>query len=100
MQICGCGKRTKKGVLACSRGEDNGGNLFELSISKPKAFQCVDHKKLWDILKEMGISDHLTASWETCMQDRKQQLKLDMEQWIGSKYGKSETKLYIVTLFI
>ena len=61
MQICGCGKRTKKGVLDCSRGEDNGGNLFELSINKPKAFQCVDHNKLWDILKEVGISDHLTC---------------------------------------
>ena len=48
----------------------------------------------------MEIKAILTVSWETCMQDRKQQLKLDMEQWIGSKYGKSETKLYIVTLFI
>ena len=26
-----------------------------------KAFDCVDHKKLWKILKEMGISDHLTC---------------------------------------
>ena len=50
-----------------------------------KAFNCVDHKKLWEILKEMGIADHLTASWETCMQVRKQQLELDMEQQAGSK---------------
>ena len=41
----------------------------------------------WKILKEMGIPDHLTcpASWETCMQVRKQQLELDMEQQTGSK---------------
>ena len=39
---------------------------------------------LWKILKEMGIPDHLTASWETCMQVRKQQLELDMEQQTGS----------------
>ena len=32
------------------------------------------------------------ASWETCMQVRKQQLELDMEQWIGSKYGKEYVK--------
>ena len=31
------------------------------------------------------MKDHLTASWETCMQVRKQQLELDMEQQTGSK---------------
>ena len=50
-----------------------------------KAFDCVDHNKLWKILKEMGIPDHLTCPWETCMQVRKQQLELDMAQQIGSK---------------
>ena len=30
-------------------------------IDYSKAFDCVDHKKLWKILKEMGISDHLTC---------------------------------------
>ena len=32
----------------------------------------------------MGIPDHLPASWEICMQIKKQQLKLDMEQQTGS----------------
>ena len=41
----------------------------------------MDHNKLWKILKELGIPDHLTASCETCMQVKKQQLVLDMEQW-------------------
>ena len=40
------------------------------------------------------------ASWEICMQDKKQQLELDMEQWTGSKSGKEYVKLYIVTLLI
>ena len=44
---------------------------------------CVDHNKLWKILKEMGIPDHLT--WEIYMQVRKQQLELDMEQQSGSR---------------
>ena len=39
----------------------------------------------WKILKEMEIPDHLTDSWEICMQVRKQQLDLDMEQQTGSK---------------
>ena len=40
----------------------------------------------------MGIPDHLTCSWETSMQVRKQQLELDMEQQSGSKYGKEYVK--------
>ena len=54
--------------------------------------------KLWKILKEMGIQDHLTCLLETCMQFKKQQLEPDMEQRIGSKLGKSMSRLYIVIL--
>ena len=50
-----------------------------------KAFDSVDHNKLWKILQEMGIPDIWPASWEICMQVRKHQLELDMEQQIGSK---------------
>ena len=53
-------------------------------IDYAKAFDCVDHSKLWKILEEMGIPDHLT-SWEICMQVKKQQLELDMEHQTGSK---------------
>ena len=38
------------------------------------------------------------ASWEICMQVRKQQLELDMEQQTGSKKEKEMSRLYIVTL--
>ena len=62
-------------------------NIYFCFIDYDKAFDCVDHKKLWKILKEMGITDHLTclASWEICMQVRNKQLELDMEQQTGSK---------------
>ena len=36
-------------------------NVFFCSIDDAKAFDCVDHNKLWKILKEMGIPDHLTC---------------------------------------
>jgi len=36
-------------------------NIYLYFINYPKAFDCVDHKKLWKILKEMGIPDHLTC---------------------------------------
>ena len=60
-------------------------NIYFCFIDYAKAFDCVDHNKLWKILKEMGISDHLICSWEICVQVRKQQLELDMEQQTGSK---------------
>ena len=60
-------------------------NVYFCFIDYTKATDCVDHKKLWKTLKEMGIPDHLTCLLETGMQVRKQQLKLDMEQQTGSK---------------
>ena len=55
-------------------------NIYFCFLDYAKAFDCVDHNKLWKILKEMGIPDTWPASWETYMQVRKQQLELDMEQ--------------------
>ena len=40
------------------------------------------------------------ASWETCMQVKKQKLEPDMEQWTGSRLGKEYVKAVIVTLLI
>ena len=60
-------------------------NIYFWFIDYAKSFDCVDHNKLWKILKEMGIPDIWPASWEIYMQVRKQQLELDMEQQTGSK---------------
>ena len=35
-------------------------NIYFCFIDYPKAFDCVDHNKLWKILREMGIPDHIT----------------------------------------
>ena len=60
-------------------------NIYFCLIDYTKAFDCVDHNKLWKILKEMGIPDHLTCVLRNLLQVRKQQLELDMEQQTGSK---------------
>ena len=60
-------------------------NIYFCLIDYVKAFRCVDHNKLWKIPQEMGKPHHFTASWETCMHVRKQQLEQDMEQQTGSK---------------
>ena len=58
-------------------------NIYFYFIDFAKAFDCVDHNKLWNIPKEMRIPDTWAASWEICIQVRKQQLELDMEQQTG-----------------
>ena len=60
-------------------------NIYICFIDYAKAIDCVDHNKLWKILQEMGIPDHLTCLLRTYMQVRKQQLELDMEKQTGSK---------------
>ena len=60
-------------------------NIYFCFIVYAKAFDCVDHKKLWKILKEWEYQTTWPASWEICMQVRKPQLELDMEQQTGSK---------------
>ena len=60
-------------------------NIYFYFIDYVKAFDCVDHHKLWKILKEMEIPDHLTCLLKTLYAVRKQQLELGMEQQIGSK---------------
>ena len=60
-------------------------NIYFCSIDYVKGFDCVDHNKLWEILQEMGMPDHLTCLVRNLMQVRKQQLELDMEQQTGSK---------------
>ena len=59
--------------------------IYFCFIDYAKALDCVDHKKLWKILKEMGIPDHLTCLLRNYMQVRKQQFELDVEQQTGSK---------------
>ena len=62
-------------------------NIYFCFIDHAKAFDCVDHNKLWEILQMMEYQTFLPASWEIRMQVKKQQLQLNMEQQTGSKSG-------------
>ena len=62
-------------------------NIYFCFIDYVKAFDCVDHQKLWKIWKEVGIPDHLTCLLKN-LEVKKQQLELDMEQQKGYKLGK------------
>ena len=64
------------------------------------AFDCVDHNKLENSERDGNTQTTLSASWETCMPVKKQQLKPDMEQWTGYKSRKEYVKAVYVTLLI
>ena len=67
-------------------------NIYFCFIDYAKAFDCVDHNKLWKILKEMGIPDHLTCLLRNLYAVRKQQSELDMKQQTGCKQEKKYVK--------
>ena len=67
-------------------------DIYFCFIDYAKDFDYEDHNKLWKILKEIGYKTKWPASWEICMQVKKQQLESDMEQQIGSKLGKEYIK--------
>ena len=60
-------------------------NIYFCFIDYSKAFDCVDHNKLWKILKKMGIPNHLTCLLTYLYAGQKQQLELDIKQQTGSK---------------
>ena len=71
-------------------------NIYFCFIDYAKAFDCVDHNKPWKILlKRLESQTTLPASWEICVQVKKQQWEPDVEQQTGSKLGKE----YIKTVY-
>ena len=60
-------------------------------IDYTKAFDCVDHNKLWKILQVMGIPDQLTCLLRN-LHAGQEVTELDMEQQTGSKLGKEYVK--------
>ena len=60
-------------------------NIYFCFIDYAKAFDCMDHYKLWKFWKRWEYQTTWPVSWEICLQVKKQQLELDMEQQAGSK---------------
>ena len=59
-------------------------NIYFCLIDYCKAFDCVDHNKLWKTLQEMGILDHLTCLLRNLCAGQEATISLDMEQQTGS----------------
>ena len=63
-------------------------NIYFCFIDYAKAFDCMDHNKLWKILQEMGIPDHLTC----LLRSLKEATVSNMQQQTGSKLEKEYIK--------
>ena len=61
-------------------------------IDYTKAFDCVDHNKLWRILQEIGTPDHLTCLLINLYAGQEEELELDTEPQPDSKFGKEDIK--------
>ena len=60
-------------------------NIYFCFIDYAKAFDCVEHSKLWKILEKMGIPDHLTCLLRNLYAGQKATVELDLEPQTGSK---------------
>ena len=78
--------------MGSSKKQEFQKNIYFCFIDYSKAFDCVDHNKLWKILKEMGTLDHLTCLLRNLYAGQEKQLELHIEQQTGSKSGKEYVK--------
>ena len=68
-------------------------SIYFCFIDYAKAFDCMDQSKLWKFWKRWEYQITWPGSWEICMQVKKQQLEMDMEQQTGFKSGKEYIKV-------
>ena len=68
-------------------------NIYFCFIDYTKAFDYVDHNKLWKILKEMGIPDHLTCLLRNLYVGQEATVRIEHGKQTGSKLGKEYVKV-------
>ena len=75
-------------------------NIYSSFIDYSKAFNCVDQNKLWKILKEMGIPDHLTYLLRNRHTGQEASLNWTWNNRLVPNRERRMSRLYIVTLLI
>ena len=75
-------------------------NIYFCFIDYAKAFDCVDHNKLWTILKEMGIPDHLICRLRNLYAGQEATARTGRNNRLVPNTKRSASRLYIVILFI
>ena len=75
-------------------------NIYFCFIDYAKAFDCVDHNKLWKILKEMGIPDHLTCLLRNPYAGQEATVRTARGKTDWFKIGKGVWQGYILTAYL
>ena len=75
-------------------------NIYFFFIDCAKAFDSVDHNKLWKILKEMGIPDHLICLLRNLYAGQEATVRTGQNNRLVPNRKRSMSRLYIVTLLI
>ena len=75
-------------------------NIYFCFIDYAKTFDCVDHNKLWKILKGMGIPDHLSCLLRNLYVGQEATVRTGHGTTDWFQIGKSASSLYIVILLI
>ena len=75
-------------------------NIYFCFIDYAKAFNCVDHNKLWEILKKMGIPDYLTCLLRNLYAGQEATKNWTWNNRLVPNRKRSTSRLYIVTLLI
>ena len=82
------------------KGREFQKNIYFCFIGYDKTFDCVDHNKLWKILREMRIPDHLTCLLRNLYAGQEGTVRTGHETTDWFQIGKEYVRLYIVTLLI
>ena len=75
-------------------------NTYFCFTDYAKAFNSVDHNKMWKILKEMGTPDHLTCLLRNLYASQEATVRTGRGKTDWFKQERSTSRLYIVTLLI
>ena len=96
----GRGTRDQIANLIIEKAREFQKSIYFCFIDYVKAFDCVDHNKLWKILKEMGITDHLTCLLRNLYAGQEATVRIRHGTTDWFHIGKGVARLYIVTLLI
>ena len=85
-----------------SKKQENSGKTSISAVLTAKAFDCVDHNKLWKILNEMGIPEHHTCLLRNLYASQEATVRTGhgTTDWFQIGKGVRTSRLYIVTLLI
>ena len=94
----GRGTRDQIANLIIEKAKEFQKSICFFFIDYAKAFDCVDHNKLWKILKEMGITDHLTCLLRNLYAGQEATVRIRHGATDWFQIGKGVARLHIVTL--